>query len=198
MCPGAEVDVAAADAGQFRYSQAHTLGGGTYPGATRLLITVDSGGSSGSRLRLWNSELAEFATRTGLAMTVCHLPPGTSKWNKIEHRLFSAISRNWPGRPLQSHEVAIEAIGLRVHAELDTATYPRGITITDRDIAHPEADQFHRHDFRGDWHYTITAANPTARRQPPAWILHGPSVFVGDCDESWSDPRFPVPPGAVS
>jgi len=103
----------------------------TYPAATRLLITADGGGSNGYRTRLWKTELAELATQTGLAITVCHLPPGTSKWNKIEHRLFSHISMNWRGRPLSSHEVIVNTIaatttttGLRVHAELDRATYP--------------------------------------------------------------------------
>jgi len=107
-----------------------------------LLITADSGGSNGSRLRLWKTELAVLATELGLPISVCHLPPGTSKWNKIEHRLFSAISANWRGRPLQSHEVVIETIravtttttGLTVYADLDTDTYPRGIRIPDQDM----------------------------------------------------------------
>ena len=131
-----------ADTGQFAAESIrrwwNTMGATTYPGATRLLITADSGGSNGSRLRLWKTELAELANQTGLTITVCHLPPGTSKWNKIEHRLFSAISRNWRGRPLESHEVVIETIravtttttGLKVHAELDTNTYQRGIKIS--------------------------------------------------------------------
>ena len=99
------------------------MGSNAYPGTTRLLITADAGGSNGSRLRLWKTELAQFAAQTGLRITVCHLPPGTSKWNKIEPRLFSAISRNWRGRPLESHEVIIETLkavttttGLTVHA----------------------------------------------------------------------------------
>jgi Rhodopirellula transposase DDE domain len=138
-----------------------TLGADIYPGARRLLITADSGGSNGSRLRLWKTELATFA---GLDITVCHLPPGTSKWNKIEHRLFSAISRNWRGRPLESHEIVIETLratttstGLTVHAELDTGTYERGIKITDKQIAALESTQLHRHAFHGDWNYTLTA-----------------------------------------
>src|SRR6266496_2527807 len=104
-----------------------------YPGATRLLICADGGGSNGYRTRLWKTELAALAAGTGLEITVCHLPPGTSKWNKIEHRLFSHISMNWRGRPLTSHEVIVQTIaatttgtGLSVHAELDTGTYPTG------------------------------------------------------------------------
>ena len=124
------------------------------PAATRLLITADSGGSNGSRLRLWKTELAALATETGLAITVCHLPPGTSKWNKIEHRLFSAISRSWRARPLTSHEVVIETIratttttGLTVKAELDLGTYEKGIKISDQQIKDLETTQLHRHEF---------------------------------------------------
>lgn len=141
-------------------------------GSTKLLITADSGGSNGSRLRLWKTELAAFATEAGLDITVCHLPPGTSKWNKIEHRLFSAISRNWRGRPLESHEVVIETLratttstGLTVNAVLDTTTYERGIKITDKQIAALEATQLRRHEFHGDWNYTLTADH-TATRPP--------------------------------
>ena len=137
--------------------------GNTYPGATRLLITADSGGSNGSRLRLWKTELAALATETGLPFSVCHLPPGTSKWNKIVHRLFSAISANWRGRHLQSHEIVIETIravttrtGLTVHAELDTSTYPRGIRIADQETKTLETTGvLTRHTFHGDWNYTI-------------------------------------------
>jgi hypothetical protein len=141
----------------------NTMGANAYPGATRLLITADAGGSNGARLRLWKTELAEFATQTGLDITVCHFPPGTSKWNKIEHRLFSAISRNWRGRPLESHEVIIETLravttrtGLTVHAELDSNTYERGIKIPAIDItALEEAGILSRHGFHGDWNYTM-------------------------------------------
>lgn len=149
-----------------------TMGAICYPGSTKLLITADSGGSNGSRLRLWKTELAAFATEAGLDITVCHLPPGTSKWNKIEHRLFSAISRNWRGRPLESHEVVIETLratttstGLTVNAVLDTTTYERGIKITDKQIAALEATQLRRHEFHGDWNYTLTADH-TATRPP--------------------------------
>jgi Rhodopirellula transposase DDE domain len=116
-----------------------SVGQSAYPGADRLLITADGGGSNGYRTRLWKTELADLATRTGLTITVCHLPPGTSKWNKIEHRLFSHISMNWRGRPLTSHDVIVQTIaatttrsGLAVHAELDTAAYPTGVKIPTR------------------------------------------------------------------
>ena len=151
-----------------------TMGAASYPGADKLLITADSGGSNGSRLRLWKTELAAFAAEAGLDITVCHLPPGTSKWNKIEHRLFSAISRNWRARPLESHEVVIETLratttstGLTVDAALDTTTYERGIKITDKQIAVLEATQLHRHEFHGDWNYTLTADHTTTRPTKP-------------------------------
>ena len=118
------------------------------PGARRLLITADGGGSNGYRTRLWKTELARLAAETGLKITVCHLPPGTSKWNKIEHRLFSHISMNWRGRPLTSHEVIVQTIaatttrtGLTVQAELDTAAYPKGIKIPDQEIKDLEKQQ---------------------------------------------------------
>ncbi len=114
----------------------------TYPTADRLLITADAGGSNGYRTRTWKTELARFAAETGLTITVCHLPPGTSKWNRIEHRLFSHITMNWRGRPLTSHEVILESIaatttktGLTVHAELDTNPYPTDIQVSDDEIA---------------------------------------------------------------
>lgn len=109
-----------------------------YANASRLLITADAGGSNGYRVRAWKSGLAAFAHDAGLEVTICHFPPGTSKWNKIEHRLFSQISINWRGRPLTSHEVVVNTIGstttrtgLTVHAELDPGTYPTGITVPD-------------------------------------------------------------------
>lgn len=151
-----------------------TMGAISYPGSAKLLITADSGGSNGSRLRLWKTELAAFAAETGLDITVCHLPPGTSKWNKIEHRLFSAISRNWRARPLESHEVVIETLkatttstGLTVNAVLDTTTYARGIKITDKQIAVLEATQLHRHQFHGDWNYTLTADHTATHPTEP-------------------------------
>ena len=134
-------------------------GQAAYPGARRLLITADGGGSNGYRTRLWKTELAAFAGETGLQITVCHLPPGTSKWNKIEHRLFSHISMNWRGRPLTSHEVIVNTIaatttrtGLTVSAELDTGDYPKGIKISDREIQNLEKQNvLRRHDFHGEW-----------------------------------------------
>ena len=130
-----------------------------YPTADRLLICADGGGSNGYRVRAWKTELAALATETGLAITVCHLPPGTSKWNKIEHRLFSHISMNWRGRPLTSHQVVVDLIGatstrtgLQVHAELDPGVYQTKVKIDD---AHMAAIALDRHDFHGEWNYTL-------------------------------------------
>src|SRR5467141_59033 len=135
------------------------VGAVAYPDAHRLLITADAGGSNGYRLRLWKLELAHLAARSGLEITVCHFPPGTSKWNKIEHRLFSAISMNWRGRPLVSHEVIVNLIGatttrsgLKVHAERDSGSYPLGVKITKAQI---DALPLTRHEFHGDWSYTL-------------------------------------------
>jgi transposase len=140
-------------------------GAADYPGAGRLLITADAGGSNSYRYRLWKAELAVFAAESGLTITVCHFPPGTSKWNKIEHRLFSQITMNWRGRPLTSHEVVVATIastrtrtGMRVHAELDTGSYPIGIAVT--------RDQLRRlpiqaHPARGAWNYTILPTTGT-------------------------------------
>jgi Rhodopirellula transposase DDE domain len=137
----------------------------TYPEAGQLLITADGGGSNGSRLRLWKTQLAELAAQTGLEITVSHLPPGTSKWNKIEHRMFSTITMNWRGRPLQTHEVVVETIaatttktGLTIQAALDTSTYQRGIKITDKEMKAFVTRHLRRHEFHGDWNYTVTAA----------------------------------------
>jgi hypothetical protein len=144
------------------------VGQPTYPHAKRLMITADAGGSNGYRLRLWKTELAQLATDTGLAITVCHYPPGTSKWNKIEHRLFSAITNNWRGRPLTSHQVVIELIGatttrtgLTVHAEADTNTYPRGIKISDAQMT-AIAPQIKPAKFHGEWNYVVKPATPRA------------------------------------
>src|SRR5437773_3070222 len=130
-----------------------------YPQASRLLITADAGGSNGYRYRVWKSELAALAAETGLAITVCHFPPGTSKWNKIEHRLFSHITLNWRGRPLTSHEVVVKTIeatrtrtGLRVQAALDTGDYPTGIAISKERF---EALPLRRHATHGTWNYTL-------------------------------------------
>ncbi len=142
------------------------VGAGAYPGATALLISADGGGSNASRSRLFKTELAALATRTGLRITVCHLPPGTSKWNKIEHRLFSHISMNWRGRPLTSHDVIVETIaatttasGLKVHAELDTTIYPTGVVVPDKQMKAMETSGIlTRHAFHGEWNYSL---NPT-------------------------------------
>jgi transposase len=151
----------------------NTVGRAAYPHASRLLITADSGGSNGSRLRLWKTELASFAAETGLSITVPHLPAGTSKWNRIEHRLFSHISMNWRGRPLTSHEVIIETIaatttktGLTVRAVLDTGTYPKGIKISDKQMKEFEATHLDRHEFHGDWNYTITTSDHRYTTRP--------------------------------
>jgi transposase len=130
-----------------------------YPQATRLLITADGGGSNGSRLRLWKHELQQLAAETGLTITVCHYPPGTSKWNKIEHRLFAFLTQNWRGRPLVSYAVILNLIastttttGLSVQSYLDTDPYPTGISVSDAemDALHIARDVFHP-----DWNYTI-------------------------------------------
>jgi Rhodopirellula transposase DDE domain len=152
------------------------LGAGTtlYPNATRLMISADGGGSNGYRTRQWKTELAALAADTGLTITVCHLPPGTSKWNKIEHRLFSHISMNWRGRPLSSHEVIVETIaatttstGLTVHAELDEAIYPVGVKIPDKDMKNLETQGIlKRHDFHGEWNYTLNPKPRHARTEP--------------------------------
>ena len=138
------------------------VGQRTYPAADRLLVTADAGGSNGYRVRAWKLELAKLAQETGLQITVCHLPPGTSKWNRIEHRLFSAISMNWRGRPLESHEVIVELIGattthtgLRVRAELDRGRYPLGVKVGDQELA---TVPLTRHEFHGEWNYTIRPA----------------------------------------
>ena len=137
-------------------------GAGDYPGASRLLITADAGGSNSHRYRLWKAELAVLATETGLMITVCHFPPGTSKWNKIEHRLFSQIAMNWRGRPLTSHEVVVATIastrtrtGLAVAAELDTGRYPLGISVTREAL---RALPIEAHEQRGEWNYTVAPA----------------------------------------
>jgi transposase len=130
-----------------------------YPNARRLLITADAGGSNSYRYRLWKAELAALAAETDLTITVCHFPPGTSKWNKIEHRLFSQITMNWRGRPLTNHQVIVATIastrtrtGLQVQAELDTASYPLGISITREQL---RALPIEAHTEHGDWNYTI-------------------------------------------
>jgi hypothetical protein len=135
------------------------MGRAAYPTATSLLITADAGGSNGPRVRLWKWELQQFANRTGLTITVCHFPPGTSKWNRIEHRLFSHIATNWRGKPLVSLAAVVSLIaatrtttGLRVRSEIDRRRYPKGVVVSE--------DQMHQvrlrpHAFHGEWNYTI-------------------------------------------
>ena len=136
-----------------------SMGAGLYPEASRLLVTADAGGSNGYRTRLWKRELQKLADETGLEIAVSHFPPGTSKWNKVEHRLFSAISQNWRGKPLTSHEVIVNLIaatrtrtGLRVRSELDTNAYPKGVTVTDADM---ETLYLRPDTFHGEWNYSL-------------------------------------------
>jgi transposase len=136
-----------------------TMGHKVYPKAKRLLITADSGGSNGSRVRLWKIELQNLSNETGLYISVCHFPPGTSKWNKIEHRLFSFISQNWRGKPLISHEVIVNLIsstrtqtGLEVECEIDPNVYPKGIKVTDKEL---KSVNLIKDSFHGEWNYTI-------------------------------------------
>jgi hypothetical protein len=135
------------------------LGRQRFPHARALTITADCGGWNGNRTRLWKTELQRLADRTGLEITVCHFPPGTSKWNKIEHRPFSYISINWSGKPLKSHQVVIDLIaatatktGLKVYARLDSGTYPDKITVSDKQLA---AIQIEPDPFHPEWNYTI-------------------------------------------
>jgi transposase len=174
-------------------------GRGDYPAATRLLITADAGGSNSYRTRAWKTELAALAAETGLAITVCHFPPGTSKWNTIEHRLFSHITMNWRGRPLTSHEVVVNTIaatttrtGLKVQAELDTAQYTTGVTISDEQMA---GLAIAHHDWHGDWNYTLHPDQPahTADATPPpamphtrrTWLTH--PALTGLSPTAWDE-----------
>ena len=165
-----------------------------YPAARRLLITADAGGSNGYRTRAWKAELAALAEQTGLEITVCHFPPGTSKWNKVEHRLFSHITMNWRGRPLTSHNVVINSIaatttrtGLTVQARLDDGTYPTGVKVSNAQMA---ALPVSRHPFHGDWNYTLhpaaghTAGPPAGHDQerPPAELPELTGLAPGELD----------------
>ena len=136
-----------------------SMGSLRYPQAKQLVITADGGGSNGHRVRLWKLELSRFAQETGLDIQVHHFPPGTRKWNKIEHRLFSFITMNWRGQPLISHEVIVNLIastktrsGLAVRSEIDHAQYPKGMSVSDADLA---AIKIERNEFHGDWNYCI-------------------------------------------
>jgi hypothetical protein len=137
-----------------------SMGRARYPDASRLLITADCGGSNGARVRLWKRELQNLADELGLTITVCHLPPGTSKWNKIEHKLFSFITQNWRGKPLVSYQTIVQLIaatttrtGLNVKCEIDHASYPAGVKVTDAEMA---AINIAAHAFHGEWNYSIT------------------------------------------
>ena len=137
------------------------MGRARFPDADRLLITADGGGSNGYRLRAWKTQLAALAAETGLRITVCHYPPGTSKWNRIEHRMFSFITINWRGRPLETLRTVFELIsatttetGLTIHADHDPTIYERGVKITNAELA---AVPLHPHDWHGEWNYTINA-----------------------------------------
>jgi transposase len=156
-----------------------------YPAAERLLITADAGGSNGYRTRAWKTGLAALAAESGLEITVCHFPPGTSKWNKIEHRLFSHITMNWRGRPLTSHEVIVQSIaatttatGLTVHAEPGPASYPAGTQVSN---AQMKALPLTRHDWHGDWNYTL-------RPEPPAPPPPRPEPGPGHA--AWAHPAL--------
>lgn len=155
------------DTASFAVSSIHrwwqSMGRQAYPQAARLLICADSGGSNGYRIRLWKFELQSWVDETGVWVTVCHLPPGTSKWNKIEHRLFSHISMNWRGRPLVSHEVVVKLIGatmtktgLKVKAKLDKRRYPLKVKVSDADM---QSLNIEPHEFHGEWNYTIKPRN---------------------------------------
>ena len=155
------------DTGEFAVQSVRTwwteMGAPRYPLATSLVITADCGGSNGYRLRLWKLELQSLANELGFPITVCHLPPGTSKWNKIEHRLFSFISQNWRGKPLVTHQVIVSLIaatttktGLRVRSQIDPRVYAKGRRVSDTQLAevHLEPNAFH-----GEWNYTIHPAD---------------------------------------
>jgi hypothetical protein len=165
-----------------------------YPDASRLLITADSGGSNGHRYRVWKSELAALAAETGLAITVCHFPPGTSKWNKIEHRLFSHITFNWRGRPLTSHEVVVQTIaatrtsgGLRVEAALDPGDYPTGVAISKERMA---ALPLERHPVHGTWNYTLRTQLATNTQVTPIGEASGPAQHRQAVLDRLANPRL--------
>jgi hypothetical protein len=140
------------------------MGRARCPQARRLVITADCGGRNGARVRLWKRELQALANQLAIPITVCHLPPGTSKWNKIEHRLFSFITQNWRGRPLVSYQAIVQLIaatttdaGLKVRCEIDPNFYPAGVRVTDAEM---DAINIQRHDFHGEWNYTISPLPP--------------------------------------
>jgi hypothetical protein len=144
------------------------MGRARYPQARRLLITADCGGSNGARARLWKRELQALANELGLSITVCHLPPGTSKWNRIEHRLFSFITQNWRGKPLVSYQAIVQLIGatttrtgLKVQCAIDHARYLAGVKVSDAEMANLKLTP---HAFHGEWNYTIEPRPPRLQR----------------------------------
>jgi transposase len=156
------------DTGEFAVQSIRTwwteMGASRYPGATSLVITADGGGSNGYRLRLWKLELQALVDELGIPITVCHLPPGTSKWNKIEHRLFSFITQNWRGKPLVTHQVIVNLIaatttktGLRVRSRIDSRVYTKGRRVSDKELARVNLEP---NVFHGEWNYTIHPTGP--------------------------------------
>ncbi len=159
---GTDHDTAAFAAASIR-GWWQSMGRLAYPKARKLLITADSGGSNNARSHLWKVELQKLADETGLFVAVCHFPPGTSKWNKVEHRLFSHITQNWRGRSLVSHEVVVNLIanttttaGLTVQCQLDTNKYPTGVKVSDAEL---NAVRLLRSKFHGDWNYAVYSSN---------------------------------------
>ncbi len=162
-----------------------------YPAAARLLVTADAGGSNGYRTRAWKAGLAGLAAETGLEITVCHFPPGTSKWNKIEHRLFCQITRNWRARPLASHQVILETIaatttrtGLRVTAMLDDGRYPKNVKVSGKAMEELEQRAVVRHGFHGEWNCTLLRSpRPAPEPGPPPAAEPGPPAAAGRCGQ---------------
>jgi hypothetical protein len=181
------------------------VGQDRYPHAARLLVTCDAGGSNGYRARAWKAELARLAAQTGLEITCCHFPPGTSKWNKIEHRLFCHITRTWRGRPLASYEVVVNTIaatatatGLRVTAVLDAGRYPVGAQVSDAQMRHLEDRVIARHGFHGDWNYTLLAVPRPAPDPGPAPAPAPPPRPAADLAALDQPALTGLPPGAAA
>jgi len=182
------------------------IGKERYPRAARLLVTCDAGGSNGYRTRAWKAELARLAAGTGLEITCCHFPPGTSKWNKIEHRLFCHITRTWRGRPLTSYEIVVNTIaatttatGLRVTAVLDAGRYPVGAQVSDAQMQHLEDRVIARHGFHGDWNYTIRAVpRPAPDPGPPPAPAPRPPRPAADLAALDQPALTGLPPGAAA
>jgi hypothetical protein len=184
----------------------HARGQDRYPHAARLLVTCDAGGSNGYRARAWKAELARLAAGTGLEITVCHFPPGTSKWNKIEHRLFCHITRTWRGRPLTSYEIVVNTIaatatstGLTVTAVLDAGRYPTGAEVTDAQMKDLEDRFIARYGFHGDWNYTILAVSRPAPGPGPEPAPAPPPQRTAPDLAALDQPALTgLPPGAAA